>query len=174
MIIVLNWQTFHSRYYNNSRIYVKESDEYWEFYTQDGVIIIKSVVEKDEDEQKNIAFVERFLQGREDVLRAMEVFDTVEDSEEEESSPMESDAAVREEDEPIEDPEMMSGYTSTDADHSHEYIIDKDGNGVTTSTLPKDHNPHIHTIKEGVVEGSENHSHVIETYVPETDLENEE
>jgi hypothetical protein len=38
--------------------------------------------------------------------------------------------------------------TSTDAGHSHEGIVDDEGDGKTTKTLPKGHPDHVHDIEK--------------------------
>lgn len=171
MIVLINWQTFHLRYYNNSRIYVKESEDYWEFYTQDGVMIIKAVVERSENAEDNIAFTERFLQNREDVIKVMDVWDSNLPVAEEDATEPESDAAVMEE---KESEDLSGGRTSYDDDHDHAYLIDEYGNGKTTDTIPRDHPAHVHNINRGYVQEVNGHTHLVDLYGDIPDIETEE
>jgi hypothetical protein len=55
--------------------------------------------------------------------------------------------------------------TSTDAGHSHEGIVDDEGDGKTTKTLPKGHPDHVHDINaaEIIAAGKKKHTHTIKT-----------
>lgn len=55
------------------------------------------------------------------------------------------------------------GRTTLDADHEHDYVVDKDGNGNTISTYPREYSDaHTHTIKNfELSKGSDGHTHYV-------------
>ena len=100
MIVTINWSVFHSVYYNQGVIYCKEYDSFYEFWTSAGMFFIRSVVEKVEDQSENIMFVERYISGRDNLIKADHIeeghFPVM-------PQPSESSAAIREtEEEPEE------------------------------------------------------------------------
>ena len=62
MIVEISWQDFHMRFLKTSElVYVLECIDCWKFYSASGVIVVKSTVEKKEEKELNIAFVDRYL-----------------------------------------------------------------------------------------------------------------
>jgi len=59
----------------------------------------------------------------------------------------------------------IKGITSTDEKHHHDYVADGEGDGKTTSTMPKGHPDHTHEIKsaEVVAAGKKKHTHTLKT-----------
>jgi len=96
IIIIIDWNTFHTKFLNRSTIYVKETELAYEFYTQDTPMIIKSVVEKGRPEE-NILFIERYLSGPSNIIKVMEIIgdDTDEEEIEEQESLEVSDESLR-------------------------------------------------------------------------------
>ena len=54
-------------------VYVLNKDEYFEFYTTDGYLIIKSVVNKSGDEISDKIFIERFLKNNPQLIEIEEI-----------------------------------------------------------------------------------------------------
>jgi hypothetical protein len=57
------------------KVYVRETFSTYEFYAQDGVIVIKSVYEKSPEIEDNIIFVERYMNGRDNIIKIREIVD---------------------------------------------------------------------------------------------------
>lgn len=55
----------------------------------------------------------------------------------------------------------LVGMTSTDDDHRHSYVVDDDGNGKTTSTMPDSEEDHEHQIQDWKVLEADDHVHTI-------------
>ena len=72
MIINLDWQIFMTRFTSQNSIYVIEEETRWVMYTQDGVIIIKAIKDKEEDQTRNIMFVDKYLNAA-NVIKVKEV-----------------------------------------------------------------------------------------------------
>lgn len=62
MIAIISWADMHMRFLKTSeQVYVKEEENRWLFYAASGPIILKSVVDKSDDQARNAAFVDRYL-----------------------------------------------------------------------------------------------------------------
>jgi radical SAM superfamily enzyme with C-terminal helix-hairpin-helix motif len=60
----------------------------------------------------------------------------------------------------------IKGITSTENKHHHEYVADGEGDGKTTSTMPKGFpDDHVHDIKsaEVIAAGKKKHTHSLKT-----------
>jgi len=77
MIITVEWEVFHTKYLNQNTVFAKENPTNYEFYTYDGVVIIKTMVPKKENAEENIMFIERYFSGRTNIVRALEIEDSV-------------------------------------------------------------------------------------------------
>jgi len=75
MIININWETFHLKYYKINTVFVKEHSNYFEFFTQDGVFEIRSVYEKSENQEENVMFIERYMTDKDNLIK-VETFET--------------------------------------------------------------------------------------------------
>ncbi|MBT3582787.1 hypothetical protein HN510_03130 [Candidatus Woesearchaeota archaeon] len=71
MIINVDWETFHSRYFLEGTVFVQEHSSYFEFLRCDGVLIIRSVYEKHEDSEQNIAFIERYMTDKKNIVKVL-------------------------------------------------------------------------------------------------------
>ena len=101
MICTIDWETFHAKYLNQETIYMKEDENYWWFYTQDKHFYIKCVVPKSENQEENIMLIERYFQGRTNVIKCIEIDDASEESiqtTDDESTLEPSDDAIRDKD----------------------------------------------------------------------------
>lgn len=104
MIFIVEWETFHARYFKQHTIYVYEDDSVFTMYTYDGIFTIKSTVEKREDQSENMMFIERYLNSESNIVRVKQVFGEPLEQEmvaDELADGMVSDVAVREEDKDI-------------------------------------------------------------------------
>ena len=59
MIVNLNWCDFHTRYFLDSTIFVKEFTTHFEFVTSHNNLIIRAIKEKENNEE-DIIFVDSF------------------------------------------------------------------------------------------------------------------
>jgi len=75
MIVAIDWQTFHVRYFNTETIYVKETDTHWILYTTDGHFNIKCEVIKSDNQEENIMFVERYFADRQNLIKAVDIYE---------------------------------------------------------------------------------------------------
>jgi len=91
MIVEVNFQTFQSLFMKNL-IFVKETEDSWELWTDTGLYNIVCSVEKGEDQVENIMFVDRFLNEHKNIVKAIDVR---QETKEIESVPMESPEAER-------------------------------------------------------------------------------
>ena len=171
MILTLDWPVFHQRFLKDGITYVEENESYWAFYAADAPFIIRSIVDKKEDQAENMMFIERYLSGN-NIIKVRQMNDQTPVLAD---NPMVSDAAVREEEDEYcdecEDPDYPDeelveddgylGVTTTDNEHSHHYKTNEQGDGSTYTTYPLDHESHIHEIKNFEVMESNNHIHKI-------------
>lgn len=97
MIMIVDWPTFHTKYLNKDSVFVKEYEEYWEFYTCDKIYKIKCVLEKSEDQEQNLIIIERYLSGRTNIVKVLDIAESYETVEEDITEAI-SDDAIREED----------------------------------------------------------------------------
>ena len=68
----IDWNAFQLKYFNQETIFLMEDDKSWVFYTQDGEFYIKCVVMKDlEDDTNNVMFVEKNIQGAQNIVRPL-------------------------------------------------------------------------------------------------------
>ena len=77
MILLLNWDTFRTRFMITSKtIYVHETDDAWEFFTSDDVFTIKAIVEKPENMEDQLLMKQR-LQGsaESNIISVMDVLE---------------------------------------------------------------------------------------------------
>lgn len=169
MIVVLNWQTFQQLYLLSNIIYVKENDDSWDLWTDQGLYHVKCTVEKEEDSEKNMMFVDRYFADKQNIVRVVDII-TEEDGMEQKEMPMESGEAIGElveeqvgdEEEDVENDEegVSKGMTSEDDDHTHYYAVNEDGNGWTTETVGEGE-PHAHEIVSWAVLEADDHIHTI-------------
>lgn len=61
MIVSINFEVFHLRYFKQNTIFVKENEDSWELFTQDGIVIIYCKQEKFSESERNFAFVDKYL-----------------------------------------------------------------------------------------------------------------
>ncbi len=61
MIIELDFEVFHLKYFNQNTIFVKELEDGWDMYTYEGIVIIHTKKFKSIDTEENIMFVDRYL-----------------------------------------------------------------------------------------------------------------
>ena len=94
IIIVVNFQTFQAMYMNQ-KVFVKETDDSWEMWTSENLFHIKCVVEKEADQEKNVMFVDRYFADRQNIVKAVDIFQEDKEKEDEEQVPMQSDEAIR-------------------------------------------------------------------------------
>lgn len=73
MIVTVNWEAFHMLYFNQNTIYVLETDELYHFWTHQGIFFVKSTYMKKEDQEENMMFVERYLTGRSNIIKAINI-----------------------------------------------------------------------------------------------------
>lgn len=180
MIVEVNFQVFQAMFLSNL-VYVKEKDDAWELWTSQDLFHIRCTVEKSEDQEKNMMFVDRYLAEKKNIIRVIEV--TPEDDEDDKKVPMDSGEAIRKVEE-VENPENtadsienVKGATSFNDDHYHFYELDENKNGKTLRTLPKDHPHHTHEIINAEVQESNEHIHLIADNIEveqEDDVEEEE
>ena len=78
MIITLDWTTFHSKFFMTNNIYIKENEDFYEFYTYDGVLIIYSKYKKSTNNEENIIFIERFLTNQDNLIRFIDIQNSIE------------------------------------------------------------------------------------------------
>ena len=71
MRIEIDWNSFHSRYFMDNMIYVKEHENSFEFYTADGVFEIHCVKMKSENDEENIIFVERYMTDKKNMIKVL-------------------------------------------------------------------------------------------------------
>ena len=97
MIVVIDWQTFQLQFMQQI-VFVKEEDYCWDFWTTSGLYNVTCKVEKMEDDIENIMFVDRFLNEHKNVIKVIDIQPETQTLPIEEV-PMDSDEALREEDE---------------------------------------------------------------------------
>jgi len=61
MIIDIEWETFHLKFFNQNTIFVKEHESFFEFITYEGIVLIRSVWKKSENSEENIFFIEKYM-----------------------------------------------------------------------------------------------------------------
>ena len=71
MIITIDWEVFHSRYYLDNMIYVKENDTNFEFITNIDGLIIKTVKDKHFNDEENIIFIKRYLTDKKNLVKVI-------------------------------------------------------------------------------------------------------
>ena len=103
MLVIIDWDTFALKYLNQNTIYVKEDDTAWYVYTQDGRFYIKATVPKDVNMEKNMMFVERYFNGRTNVVKVMDIIEGYKEEEEEEERPEEPEEDYYDGDYEVED-----------------------------------------------------------------------
>ena len=91
MIVEINFQTFQSLFMKNL-IFVKETEDSWELWTDTGLYNIVCNVEKNLDQVENIMFVDRFLNEHKNIVRAIDIKQEIKEVE---SVPTISDEAIR-------------------------------------------------------------------------------
>lgn len=87
MKIEVDWETFHSRFYMEGMIYVREHVDAFEFYTCEGVMKIHCMKMKSGKDEENIMFVERYLTDKKNIIKVLE-FEGYEELVPEEPEPM--------------------------------------------------------------------------------------
>ena len=88
MIITVNWNTFHLKFFNQQAIYVKEDETSWILLTNDNHFFIKCIVEKSDSPEQNIMFRERYLNNNQNMIFPLSIDEENQEKiqEEEESS----------------------------------------------------------------------------------------
>lgn len=162
MIILISWGAFQSKFLMMNSVFVKETDSTYEFYSSEDAITVKAVVDKSEEEEQNMAFIERYLTHKDNIIRALDVLPDGSLDSVVESSEMTSPEAVREEDQEEDDDAVLFSTTTTDEEHYHTYEVDEDMNGETIDTYPETHEAHTHQIIEGLIQEANNHIHKAE------------
>lgn len=71
MKIKIDWETFHSRFYNQNTVFVKEHDTYFEFYTFEGIFSIYTTKDKSENAEENIIFIERYMTDKKNLCKVL-------------------------------------------------------------------------------------------------------
>ena len=61
----------------------------------------------------------------------------------------------------VHDALKKTGATTTYGEHSHSYLIDRDGNGATTGMIGNSAVEHIHDIKNYEVKPAQDHIHQV-------------
>jgi len=62
MIMLISWIQFQQHYMKTDKfVYVRETPETWDLFTCDNMIVLKTIVNKTDDDAKNYAFVDRHL-----------------------------------------------------------------------------------------------------------------
>ncbi len=77
MIFIIDWETFHSRFYvNATTIYVNETEETWDFYTEDGIHTIKCSVTKPLRPEEQALWKSRWVGSQQtNIISVMDVQD---------------------------------------------------------------------------------------------------
>lgn len=153
MIMNIDWTTFHRKYLDKEVVYVYEAETTYDFYTANNVFIIKSSVDKEDNPEKNLIFIERVINGRLNIVKVLNVESiqpnvTI-------NTPINSQEAVPEDQ--LEEELFQAGETSKDNDHYHKYSINSEGNGQTDETIGTE--PHTHKIVDYIIEETEEHKH---------------
>ena len=71
MIINVEWEEFHLRFYLGGTIFIKEHTAYFEFITHEGVATIRSVYLKSVDNEKNIMFIDRYITNKKNIVKVL-------------------------------------------------------------------------------------------------------
>ena len=78
MIVIINWNIFHLKFFNQNAIYVQENENDWTLYTQDSFIIVKCIVKKSENSEENIMFVQRYLDSSQNIIKVEDINEGIE------------------------------------------------------------------------------------------------
>lgn len=74
MIFAINWEQFKQRYFVTSNtIFLRETDKIYEFFTTEGIIIIKTTVKKASDDFDNQMFSEKNFMNKVNLVKIEEI-----------------------------------------------------------------------------------------------------
>jgi len=71
MIVNISWEDFHSRYYLDNIVYVKEHTNSFEFIVSMHNLIIRAVKEKQNNEE-DIVFIERYMTDKKNIVKVLD------------------------------------------------------------------------------------------------------
>jgi len=71
MLINVDWEDFHLRFYLGETIFVKEHKTFYEFITHQGHATIRSVYKKSKSDEKNIMFIEKYVANKVNIVKVL-------------------------------------------------------------------------------------------------------